>query len=154
MGQDVTDPTVFDAMRQRAVIRKLQRNAGLEATDLAQAVGLSYPQLLRYAYGKVPIRSHQIPLFAQAFGIAPIDLAAELGGQDLYEDLAEHPNIEVWSFRSALRGHLPESLIDQYAPTWEGRPLINQMAAVEAFIEMAGELREENTDRTRKPHSA
>lgn len=141
----MTDPTVFDGMRQRAVIRKLQRNAGLEATDLATAVGLSYPQLLRYAYGKVPLRSYQIPLFAQAFGISALDLAAELGGQDVYDDQTEQPDRDAWTFRAALRGHIPERMIEQLAQTWEGRPLVNQMAAVEAIIEMAQEIRDENT---------
>lgn len=141
----MTDPTVFDGRRQRAVIRKLQRNAGLEATDLAQAVGLSYPQLLRYAYGKVPIRSYQIPMFAQAFKITPLDLAVELGGQDVYEDQVEHPNIPAWTFRAALRGHIPESLIDELADEWEGEPIINQRAAVRGILALAESQRKRAT---------
>lgn len=141
----MTDRDAFDGKRQRAVIRKLQRNAGLEATDLAQAVGLSYPQLLRYAYGKVPLRSFQIPVFARAFGVDPLDLAAELGGYDLYEDQTMRPETDPWSFRKALRGRVPDDLIERLAPTWEGRPLLNQQAAVEAILEMAEEARVNNT---------
>lgn len=141
----MTDPTVFNGMRQRVVIRKLQRNAGLEATDLAAAVGLSYPQLLRYAYGKVPIRSYQIPAFAQAFGITPLDLAAELGGVDLYDDQVENPDSPVWNFRDALRGHIPESLIDELADEWEGEPITNQRAAVRGILALAESQRKRTT---------
>ena len=137
----MTDLTAFDGKRQRAVIRKLQRNAGLEATDLAQAVGLSYPQLLRYAYGKVPIRSYQLPLFARALGITPLDLAAELSGQDVFGDQAENPDSKVWTFRAALHGIIPDWLIDELADEWEGRPLVNQMSAAEGIVQMAEKRR-------------
>ena len=132
----MTDHSVFDGRRQRAVLRKLTRNAGLEATDLAQAVGLSYPQLLRYAYGKVPLRSYQIPVFARAFGVDPIDLAAELSGQDVFEDQLVDPDKPVWSFRTALRGILTESVIDELAPRWERESVINQKAAVQGILEI------------------
>lgn len=141
----MTDRSAFDGARQRAVIRKLQRNAGLEATDLAQAVNLSYPQLRRYAYGKVPLRSFQIPLFAKAFGVDPLDLAAELGGYEIHEDRVSNPDAPEWTFRDALRGHVPEDMIEKMAPTWEGRPLLSQRDAVEAILEMAEELRRDRT---------
>ena len=132
----MTDHSVFDGRRQRAVLRKLTRNAGLEATDLAQAVGLSYPQLLRYAYGKVPLRSYQIPVFARAFGVDPLDLSAELGGVDVFEDQTVNPDQPVWSFRTALRGILTESVIDELAPRWERESVINQKAAVQGILEI------------------
>ena len=138
----------FDGERQRAVLSKLQYRAGLDATEAATRVDFSYPQYLRYARGKTPLRPDQYDLFAVAFGVPVVDLAAELSGVDVYPDLrgiapADQP--EGWTFRDALRGHLPESLIDRYAPIWEGRPLVNQMSAAEAMIEMAAELRSENT---------
>lgn len=140
----MTDHSVFDGQRQRAVLRKLTRNAGLEATDLAQAVGLSYPQLLRYVYGKVPLRSYQLPVFANAFGVDPLDLAAELGGQDILEDQLADPDKPVWSFRDALRrGGIPESYIDALAREWEGRPVVNQQSAVEGILWLAERRRAE-----------
>lgn len=145
----MTGHAAFNGQRQRVVIRKLQRNAGMEATDLAQAVGLSYPQLLRYAYGKVPIRTFQLPVFAKAFGIDPLDFAAELGGENIYEDQASDPTVQGWSFRTALRGHIPEDLIAELAETWEGRPLINQMSAVEGILRMAERQRRDATS----PHA-
>lgn len=129
----MTDPLAFDGKRQRAVIRKLARNAGLEQTELAQAVGLSYPQLLRYAYGKVPLRTFQLAAFARAFGVDPLDLAAELGGVDVFGDA---PLDQGWSFRTALRGILTESVIDELAPRWERESVINQKAAVQGILEI------------------
>ena len=145
----MTDPLAFDGKRQRAVIRKLARNAGLEQTELAQAVGLSYPQLLRYAYGKVPLRTFQLAAFARAFGVDPLDLAAELGGADVFEDQTVNPDRPVWNFRDALRCHLTEDLIEQLAPQWEGRPITHQQAAVEAFKAMAAQARADATSTLR-----
>ena len=137
----------FDGARQRLVLSKLQHRAGLEATDAAAAVGFSYPNYKRYAWGKTPIRPDQYAAFARVYGINPADLAAELSGVDVYPDLREiapRDQPETWTFRGALRGHVPESLIERYAPDWEGRPLINQQAAVEAMLQMAGEIRDES----------
>lgn len=147
----------FDGERQKAVLLKLQHRAGLDGTAAATRVGFSYPQALRYFNGKTPLRPDQYETFARAYGISAVDLAAELSGVDVFPDLrnvAPSQQTATWSFRDALRGHIPEWLIDRYAPTWEGRPLVNQMAAVEAMIEMAGELRDENTARTTKSHTA
>lgn len=133
---------MFDGARQRAVLRKLQRNAGLEASDVAVGVGLSYPQWMRYAHGKVPIRSYQLPGFAKVLGVTALDLAVELGGVDLYEDLTNSPDVTPWTFRDALKGHIPEWLIEQLADEWEGRPLINQQSAVMGILQMAERQRE------------
>ncbi len=137
--------TAFNGDRQRVVLSKLQKRSGMGATEVARAVGLSYPQYLKYAWGKVPLRSDQLATFAAVYGVDPLDLSAELNGADIYAEMQSDQPAEVWTFRDALRGHLPESLIDRYAPIWEGRPLVNQMSAAEAMIEMAEELRTENT---------
>lgn len=138
----------FDGARQRLVLSKLQHRAGLEATDAAAAVGFSYPNYKRYAWGKTPIRPDQYEQFARVYGIAASDLAAELSGVDIYPDLREiapRDQPENWTFRAALRGHITEDLIERYAPDWEGKPILNQMAAVEAFKQMASDLRDMNT---------
>ena len=138
----------FDGRRQKAVLEKLQFWAGIDDTEAAHRIRFSYPQARRYFGGETPVRPDQYERFAQAYGVLVEDLAAELAGVDVYPDLrnvspADQPT--AWTFRSALRGHLPEHLIERYAPTYEGRPLINQMAAVEAFKQMAAEIRDENT---------
>lgn len=146
----------FDGVRQRTVIGKLQHRAGLDGTEAARRVGFSYPQAMRYFWGKTPIRPDQYEVFARAYGISAADLAAELSGVDVYPDLrnvAPRDQPPPWTFRNALRGHIPESLIERYAPTWEGRPLVNQQSAVEAILEMAEEIRNESGPAS-KSHTA
>jgi hypothetical protein len=140
----------FDGDRQREVLTKLQTRSGYEATELSHRVGLSYPQYLRYVWGKLPLRADQLPAFARAYGVSPIDLAAEIAGQDVYATMPPNEPAPEWTFRTALRGHLPEDMIDRLAATWEGRPILNQQAAAEALIEMAQEYRESVTNR---PHA-
>lgn len=147
----------FDGARQRAVLSKLQFRAGLDGTEAARRIGFSYPQAMRYAHGQTPIRPDQYATFAAAYGISEVDLAAELAGVDVFEDLrnvAPVSQSDRWSFRAALRGHIPESLIDQMAPRWESRPIIDQQAAVEAILEMAQELRDEATPACMNPGHA
>lgn len=140
----MTARDAFDGGRQRVVLSKLQRRAGLSATEVARDVDLSYPQYLRYVWGKLPIRSDQVERFAAAYGVTPLDLAAELSGVDVYPPEPSEPQPEpqpVWTFRTALRGHITESLINELAEEWEGRPLLNQQAAVDAIKQMAGRIR-------------
>ena len=134
----------FDGERQKAVLAKLQHRAGLDGTAAAVRVGFSYPQALRYFNGKTPLRPDQYETFARAYGISAVDLAAELSGVDVFPDLrdvAPADHADGWTFRGALRGQIPEYLIDQLAETWEGRPLINQKSAAEGILEMAAEMR-------------
>lgn len=126
----MTERQSFDGSRQRAVLLKLRLRAGREITDLARDVGLSYPQLLRYTSGKTPLRSDHIAAFARAYGVDPVDLSAELAGQDVYPPTPPAPDTADWSFRDALRqGGIPESYIDALAREWEGRPVVNQQSA-------------------------
>lgn len=108
----MTAREAFDGDRQSAVLSKLQRRAGKSATSVARDIDLSYPQYLRYAWGKLPIRSDQMERFAAAYGVAPLDLAAELSGVDVYPPYPE-PNESDWTFRTALRGHITEDLIEE-----------------------------------------
>lgn len=141
----MTERRAFDGTRQRAVLRKLQRRAALAATEFAEAAGISYPQLQRYKSGQSPLGPDRLAAFARALNVSVVDLAAELAGHDVFEDVPETRPMNEWSFRDALRGHIPEDLIERLAPTWEGRPLLNQQAAVEAILEMAEEARVNNT---------
>ena len=145
----MTDRPDYDRRRQRAVLTKLRRNAGLEIDDVAKAVDLSYPQTVRYLDGRTPLHSFRVVTFARAFGVDPLDLAAELGGADVFEDQTVNPDRPVWNFRDALRCHLTEDLIEQLAPQWEGRPITHQQAAVEAFKAMAAQARADATSTLR-----
>lgn len=131
----------FDGMRQRSVLAKLQKNTGKEATEVARAVGLSYPQYLRYAWGKVPIRTDQIDAFAEVYQVDPLDLAAELFGVDLYADETKRDADPRWTFRGELHGKIPEELIDELAEDWEGKPILNQMAAARGILQLAEKRR-------------
>ena len=140
----MTDRPDYDRRRQRTVLTKLRKNAGMEIQDVALAVRLSYPQTVRYLDGRTPLHSFRIATFAKAFGVDPLDLAAELGGQDILEDQLADPDKPVWSFRDALRqGGIPEPYIDALAREWEGRPVVNQQSAVERILWLAERRRAE-----------
>ena len=132
----MTDRPDYDRRRQRAVLTKLRKNAGLEIDDVAKAVGLSYPQVVRYLDGRTPLHSFRIVTFAKALGVDPLDLAAELNGTDVIEDTLIDPGKPVWNFRDALRGRIPESLIEELAQRWERESVINQRAAVDGILEL------------------
>lgn len=138
----------FDGERQKAVLLKLQHRAGLDGTEAAHRVGYSYPQALRYFRGQTPIRPDQYAQFAAAYDIRVEDLAAELAGVDVFPDLrnvAPGDQPDRWTFRAALRGHIPESDIDELADYWEGRPMVNQQSAVQGILQMAESQRRRNT---------
>jgi hypothetical protein len=88
----------------------------------------------RYETGQTELRVNQIVPFARAYGIAPRELSEALG-------LLIDGDLGGWSFREALRGHLPEDLIDDLAPEHEGEPLADQQAAVRGYLRMAERLR-------------
>jgi transcriptional regulator with XRE-family HTH domain len=78
-GLVTVDRPGFDGERQREALQALQKAAGLEATAVAQAVGLSYPQYNRYLWGRVPLRTDQISAFAAAYKVSRAELTRALG---------------------------------------------------------------------------
>lgn len=141
----------FDGARQRYVLSKLQYRAGLDGTEAARRIGFSYPQAMRYAHGQTPIRPDQYATFAAAYGVRVEDFAAELAGVNVFEDLRDMAPIDQsdrWSFRAALHGKIPDWLIDELAEEWEGRPVVNQRAAVQGILQMAESQRRRNTSDT------
>jgi transcriptional regulator with XRE-family HTH domain len=75
----VTDRPRFDGRRQREALTGLQKASGLDATTVARAVNLSYPQYNRYLWGRVPLRTDQIADFAAAYGVPTAELIRALG---------------------------------------------------------------------------
>lgn len=88
-GALVADRQTFDGQRQRDALTAFQKAAGMDATMGARAVGLSYPQYNRYLWGRVPLRTDQIPSFAAAYGITKAELSQALG---LFDD-ADLPSL-------------------------------------------------------------
>jgi hypothetical protein len=124
--------------RQHEALSRFQRDAGLDATQAARTVGLSYPQYNRYLWGRLPLRTDQIPRFAAAYGVPKSELTRALG---LLDDAMDQP----WSMREALRSHLTEDEIERQVEKHKDAPLKDQQAAVGDLIEMAGEIRDERT---------
>jgi transcriptional regulator with XRE-family HTH domain len=129
--------TTVEARAQGQRLRLLREQRGLSKSLLASRLGFGSTQSLDlYERGISVIRLDRLTLWAEAFELSVEDFVSTVIGA-----AAEEPG---WTFRNALRGHIPESLIEQLAATWEGRPLVNQQAAVEAILEMAAEIRSES----------
>jgi hypothetical protein len=113
--------------RQHAALSRFQQESKLDATTIARAVGLSYPQYNRYLWGKLPLRTDQITTFARAYGIPRAELTRELGLLDALPD-------DPWTMRSALHGHIPEDDIDEFVARYTDRDLEDQQAAAARII--------------------
>lgn len=101
--------------QQREALARFQKDAGLDATVAAGLVGLSYPQYNRYLWGKLPLRTDQVPLFAAAYGITKAELTRALG---LLDDEID----------PALRARAAEAVGPDLAP--EMAATVDQMARV------------------------
>lgn len=136
----------FDGRRQRDALTAYQKRAGLDATTAAKAVHLSYPQYNRYLWGSVPLRTDQIRLFADAYGIAQADLTRALGLMDEASgaDQAEPWNAPGWTFRGHLHGKVPDADIERFADEHEGKPLASQYSAAEGILRLAVEQIDQN----------
>jgi transcriptional regulator with XRE-family HTH domain len=144
----VADASATERTREQGKrIRLLREHLRIPKSVLCAELGFSSTQSLDlYERGISAIRVDRADAWAEAFKMSREDFLATL--------LGNLKPWQPWTFRSALRGRIPESLIERYAPTWEGRPLINQQAAVEAILEMAEEIRDENTPKSAKSHTA
>jgi hypothetical protein len=78
----MVERVTFDGQKQRDALTGFQAASGIDATTAARAVHLSYPQYNRYLWGKLPLRTDQIPLFAAAYGISKAELTRALGLMD------------------------------------------------------------------------
>lgn len=141
--------TVTERTREQGRrLKKLRADRHISKPLLCSRLGFGSTQTYDlYERGVSIIRMDRVEVWAEAFNMTREDfIEAVLGDGD--------PAAGGWTFREALRGHIPEYLIERYAPDWEGRPLLNQMAAVEAMKQMAGEIRLENTGGAPKSNTA
>lgn len=99
----------WDGQRQRRALAALVDASPHDATELARMAGLSYPQFLRYVWGKVPLRTDQIPVFAAALGVTTAALVSDLGLLDA--ESAAHSGESLpdsgWDFRAELLALAP-----------------------------------------------
>lgn len=123
---DVSERPPFDGQRQRDALTRFQGEAGIDATVAARAVNLSYPQYNRYLWGRLPLRTDQIPAFAAAYGVATATLTRALGLLDEPADDAS------WDFLAALRRAVPDpSYVEQAFATGHDAPRDIQRIIVE-----------------------
>lgn len=118
-----------ETRRQGARILALRQSRGWKKPDLASRLDLeSTYSYSRYERGETVIRFDQVPKWAAAFEMSIVDFSAYVFG--------DAPLDQDWSFRDALRGHVPESLINELAQRWERESVINQRAAVDGILEL------------------
>jgi hypothetical protein len=98
----------FDGGRQADALSKLQDAAGLEATEAAQKVALSYPQYNRYLWGKLPLRTDQFKLFADAYGVTVAALTCALGLLDDAPDPTLRFSLDPEEFQRQVKDLEPE----------------------------------------------
>ena len=131
--------TTEETRRQGRRLAALRMRLGLSKPLVADRLSFSATQTLDlYERGVSVIRLDQVERWAEAFGIT---------ADDFLEAVITDRQSGDWSFRAALRGRITEDLIDELAEEWEGRPILNQQAAVQAILQMAARLRDANTAR-------
>lgn len=119
-------------------LRRLRERQGISKPLLCARLGFGSTQTYDlYERGVSALRMDRAAEWAEAFGILPEDFVHLVlhGGEDC-----------DFSFREALKGHIPEDQIEELAPHWECKPIANQQAAVMAILEMAEIHRRESTE--------
>jgi hypothetical protein len=138
----------FDGQRQRAALERFQEATELDATAIARAVGLSYPQYNRYRWGRLPLRTDQIPVFAAAYGVTTATLTQALG---LMDDIAVSADDPAWDFRAELKRakpNDPEGAARLYRELAEAGQDI-QRAVIATIVDSARRNRDERDRETR-----
>lgn len=125
-------------------LRKLREGRKFPKPLLCSRLGFGSTQTYDlYERGVSVIRVDRVGDWAEAF---------EMSREDFIESVlgAGDPSADGWTFRGALHGQIPDWLIEQLAPEWEGKPLINQKAAAAGILQMAEEQRSSATKSSRK----
>jgi len=135
----VAKATASDLTRQQGKrLQRLRETRGLSRPLLADRLGFKNSQTYElYERGVSVIRFDQVPMWAAAFDVSYEDFLSMVIGE-------ENP-ADGWTFRDALRGHIPEYLIDELADEWEGEPMANQRAAVRGILALAESQRKRAT---------
>ena len=123
--------TVTERTRQQGQrLKALRESLNLSKPLLCSRLGFGSTQSYDlYERGTSVIRIDRVVEWAEAFGMTAEDFTAHVINGREYDS--------AWTFRNALRGHIPEDLIDELAADWEGRPVLNQQAAVKGILQMA-----------------
>jgi transcriptional regulator with XRE-family HTH domain len=124
--------------------RALRTKSGKTLKDLAGELSMSPATLARYLNGTQPLGSEHFARFAEAFETSEAELiAACFPALDAQVAPPPPPADRPWTIRDALRGHIPEHLIDEIAEERGNDPLADQMAAVIDILRVYHEVQAE-----------